>query len=98
MEKQGTYKAGDDEVEAEEDFDIDDVYTNEAIPHKVWESYCDYLDILGSYLKKGTELGFSGELKGILVRKCFRAALKVTNKRAKRGAKLKNLWGRQGYS
>jgi len=39
-----------------------------------------------------------GELKGILLRKCFRAALKFTNSKASAGSKLKNLWGRMGYT
>ena len=39
----------------------------------------------------------TGEQKGLLLRKCFRAALKFTNANINKSYKLKNLWGRLGY-
>jgi len=72
-------KANDDDDEADEDFDIDDVYTNDKIPSGVWDNYIKYLEILGSYLKEGSKRNLSVDAKRILIRKSFRAALKLTN-------------------
>lgn len=96
--RMGQYVEGDEEIETEEDFDIDDVYTNDKIKAEVWRNYIEYLKNLSFYLKKGSELDMVGELKGILLRKCFRAALKFTNSKASNGQKMKNLWGRMGYN
>ena len=60
-------------------FDIDDIYTNDKIKPEVWESYIVYLKHLSNYLNQGSQLGMVGEQKGLLLRKCFRAALKYTN-------------------
>ena len=79
LEAQGTYNEGDEEIETEDDFDIDDVYTNDSISNGIWENYTKYLELLGDYLKKGSELKLTGDLKGVLLRKAFRAALKLTN-------------------
>lgn len=97
LEKSGGLMPGEDDDDNEDDFDIDDVYTNDKISKGVWDSYIEYLKTLGKYLQKGSELKLYGELKGILLRKCFRAALKFTNANVPKKNKLYNLWGRMGY-
>ena len=41
---------GQEEAEADDDFDIDDVYTNTNISAGVWSSYIEYLKNLTHYL------------------------------------------------
>ena len=88
---------GQEEAETEDDFDIEDVYSNTDLKPAVWRSYIEYLKNLSHYLQKGSKLKMTGEQKGLLLRKCFRAALKFTNANVNKSGKLYNLWGRLGH-